>query len=357
MSFLHPRRAPAALLAALLALPGCHSIGPGTVARDRYDYSNSISESWKRQTLLNSVKIRYVDPPIFVDVGQIVAGYTLETGVNLGGQLSSPGSDSLSMGATGKFTDRPTVTYTPLTGNQFVKALMMPLPPSAVFYMIQSGWPADGILSATLVSINGLKNRESSIGGTTPPDPDFLRALDLLREVQRSGAVSLRVKQDEQATTLVTLRSQGVDAESLGRITELRRLLHLDPEALELELVFSNAASNDRQLAVITRSILHIMREMSAAVEVPPEDVADGRATPGRMAGPVADESAALLRIHSSADEPSDACVAVPYRGHWFWIDDRDLYSKRAFATMLLLFTLADTGEPAALPLVTIPAQ
>ena len=64
-----------------------------------------------------------------------------------------------------------------------------------------------------------------------------------------------------------------------------------------------------------------------------------------------------LLRIHSSKSKPSDASVSVFYRGHWFWIDDRDLKSKRAFAFMLMLFTLADTGQKESLPLITIPAQ
>src|SRR5258705_13466821 len=142
----------------VLGLAGCKSIGPGTVARDRYDYSSSISESWKRQTLLNIVKMRYLDPPIFVDVGQIIAGYSLETAVSVGGSVSSPRDNNLSFGASGKYTDRPTITYTPLTGNKFVKALTTPLPPESVFFMIQSGWPADGVLLAAAASINGLKN-------------------------------------------------------------------------------------------------------------------------------------------------------------------------------------------------------
>ena len=62
----------------LLFVCGCRSIGPGTVPRDRFEYSGSISESWKRQTLLNIMRLRYLDPPTFVDVGQIVAGYSLE---------------------------------------------------------------------------------------------------------------------------------------------------------------------------------------------------------------------------------------------------------------------------------------
>src|SRR5690348_1075432 len=112
---------------ALVVCCGCKSIGPGTVPRDRFEYSGSISESWKRQTLLNIMRLRYMDPPTFVDVGQIVSGYTLETGVTLGGNISSTAAiqgNSVTAGGSARYTDRPTITYTPLTGAKFVKALM-----------------------------------------------------------------------------------------------------------------------------------------------------------------------------------------------------------------------------------------
>jgi hypothetical protein len=350
----------AAASACLLA--GCKSIGPGTVPRDRSDYSTSISESWKRQTLLNIVRLRYLDPPIFVDVGQIVAGYTFETGISAGGsfpETSAFGGSTASVGGSAKYTDRPTITYVPLTGNQFVKALMTPLPPDSVFFMIQSGWPADGVLIAAAASVNGLKNQETSLAGAIPPTPEFLRVLELLRNIQQSGAVSLRVKQDaqKQQTSLLTFRGKDVAEPTLSEIHELRRLLRLDPEATEFSLVFGATAAHDKELAVLTRSLLQIMTTMAAQAEVPAEDVDQGRATPGLKSGDDATPGHRLLRIHSSKGKPSDASVSVYYRGHWFWIDDRDLRSKRAFAFMLMLFTLADTGQKESLPLITIPAQ
>jgi len=41
------------ILAALVVafLTGCATFGPATVARDRFEYTDAISESWKRQML------------------------------------------------------------------------------------------------------------------------------------------------------------------------------------------------------------------------------------------------------------------------------------------------------------------
>src|SRR5512135_3746462 len=351
-----------ALLGAL-ALTGCRSIGPRTIPRDRYDYSGSISDSWKRQTLLNIVKLRYLDPPIFVDVGQIVAGYSLETSGNLGGQLSSAGAiqgNSLAIGGAVRFTDRPTVTYTPLTGDKFVKALMSPLPSQSVFSTIESGWPADAMLFATVSRLNGLRNQEVSPTGFVNAEARFLRVLELMARIQSAGAVSLRIELDEQKhqTTLIAIRSKDISEETIAEGRELRTLLGLSPEATEFKLVSGSLPANDREVAVKTRSLLHILGLMAAQVEVPAEDMTRGRAMPGldeANNGGVA--SVRLARILSAKRKPADAYVAVEYRDRWFWIEDGDLKSKRAFAFIMMLFTLMDTGEKQSLPVLTIPTQ
>jgi hypothetical protein len=347
----------------LLATAGCHSIGPRTISRDRSDYSDSISESWKRQALLNIVKLRYMDPPIFVDVGQIVAGYSLETSGNLGGQLSSQGAiqgNSLAIGGAARYTERPTVTYTPLTGDKFVRALMTPLAPESVFSTIESGWPADAILFTTVSRLNGLRNQEATAEGFAGADPRFIRALQLMRRIQDAGAVSIRAEQDPQKrqTTLLAIRSTDISEQTLAEARELRQLLGLSPDATEFTLVSSAIAANDRELAVKPRSLMHIFGIMAAQVEVPPEDIAQGRAAPGvAQANPTGTPPLRLARIHCSTRKPANAYVQVAYRNHWFWIEDEDLKSKRSFAFIMMLFTLTDSGNKQGAPVLTIPAQ
>ena len=122
------------LLANLLFFSGCTHLGPQTIPRDRFDYNIAISDSWKAQTLLNIVKVRYADMPLFVEVASVVSDYSLEGSVDLSGTVSSRSAvqgNFFSLGTTGKYTDRPTITYAPITGAQFNKSFMHPIPPGA----------------------------------------------------------------------------------------------------------------------------------------------------------------------------------------------------------------------------------
>src|SRR5262249_16081425 len=141
------------------------------------------------------------------------------------------------------------------------------------------------------------------------------------------------------AGTLLVVRKQDAAPELRQKGQELLQLLGLDAEAEDFTLAFGATAQNPREVAVVTRSVQHILMAMSMGDYGPEADVQEGRT----VAGPAPEATGGrLLRVHSAASAPADAHVAVAYRGQWFWIDDRDLRSKRAFAFMMMLFTMSD---------------
>jgi hypothetical protein len=268
------------------------------------------------------------------------------------------GGNSASIGGSVAFSASPTITYTPLTGNAYIKGLVTPLPPLLVFAAIQNGSPADLILPASVTSINGLRNQSVSLEGFEPADAGFHRVRESMREIQDSGAVQLYVKVDpeKRQTDVITFRSKDIAPDARANTLELRRLLHLNPDAMELRLVAAPQASSDTEIAVQTQSIIQLLATMAAQVEVPPEECPvpgvprfrDRPPTPGIVPE---------IRIHSAKKKPDDSFVSVYYRSYWFWIDDGDLLSKRSFAQLMQLFTMTDTGGRENQPVLTIPTR
>lgn len=350
-----------AALVVAVVLAGCKSIGPGTVATDRFDYSSSIADSWKQQTLLNIVKLRYMDLPVFVDVASIVAGYSLQTGVSVGGTVSTEKAvqgDFFTGSGQAIYTDRPTITYVPMTGEKFLRGLITPIDPKNIFFMLQSGYAADFILGLTVESLNGVRNRSTAGAEVREADPEFLRALQLLREVQFAGAVGMRVEEDKAkgATGVVFFRREDVPADIVEKAAEVRRLLKMPAEGQKFSLIYSPGRGAENELAVNSRSMLQIMVAFASYLDVPEEHLKDQSAMPSfENASPESRRD--VVEIHSGKAKPLTAFAAVRYRDYWFWVENGDWRTKRALTAVMFFFTLAETGDTAKLPLVTIPAQ
>ena len=88
---------------------------------------------------------------------------------------------------------------------------------------------------------------------------------------------------------------------------------------------------------------------------MPTTDVQEKRVSPTFEETAAGEKVRPLVRIQSSPQKPADAFVSIPYRNAYFWIDDRDLVSKRLFSFLMFVFTLVETGEKAPAPVVTIP--
>jgi hypothetical protein len=146
--------------------------------------------------------------------------------------------------------------------------------------------------------------------------------------------------------------------ETARDVAEVRRLLGLNPDAAEARITYGADVVSDNEIALHTRSGYQVLIELAWLVSVPPEHVADRR-TIGTMASLL--EGTAALRpimsIYSGTEQTDKSYTQVRYRDHWYWIDDRDIYSKRVFTFLTILFTLSETGQKMQQPILTIRAN
>jgi hypothetical protein len=265
----------------------------------------------------------------------------------------------VSGGVIGRYRDRPTITYSPLTGDQYLRGIMTPIRPEAIFSAIPAGWPADVILFTSVASINHLNNQHFGGRRQGPADPEFIRLIRLIRVLEEVGALGFRVSDgpDRPPGNILFFRKETVPPAEAEAIREVKQLLGVDPDRYEFDLVFGRTPRSNREIAVQTRSLLGIMFAVSAQTDIPPQHLAEGRATAGFVDRTGDRQNIRVMHIYATKERSPFAFVSIRYRDYWFWIDDRDLRSKRNFAFLMFLFSLAETGERKALPVITIPAQ
>lgn len=361
-----------ALVAAAIATtaPACSSIGPATVPRDRSDYSAAIGESWKQQTLLNIVKLRYGDFPVFLEIAQVIAGYQFQASAGagfsaqnyitsaVGGPAAIAGSGVVGM----SYIDRPTVIYAPLTGNDFLKKLMSPIPPAAVMFLLQSGYPATIVMPIAVDSINGVANESKRGNMARAGDPAFPRLVQLLYELQLANALQIRVERSKDNSEVSIIgfppaNSTHATPEIAAKIAEIGTILHLSAQRQNMQVRYGGWSGKGDEIAMVTRSMLQVMVELGVLAQVPEADIAGGKATRGAPGNLSAGGPPPLLNIQSGGAPPSEAYAAVQYKGRWFWIADNDIRSKSIFSSVMLLFSISEVGIKSAAPVVTVPAN
>jgi len=340
-------------------LAGCAGTGPSSIARDRFDYVTSVSDSWKRQMLLNLLKVRYTDAPVFMDIASVINSYELTGDVNLFGQLAkaNAGDQISGLSVTGRYADKPTITYQPLAGDKFTRSLMLPIPIPSILFLIQSGYPADMVLRICVDSISGFRNSYGGPGRPQSGDAKFRELMDAIRESQAAGGLGMKVKSSTDRQAVVMFLRPSTDETIAVPVRKVRELLSLDESADEYSFVYGNYPENNREIAILSRSIMQVLVDFSSYIDVPAEDVAEGRVYGIERTSDQERMFPSLLTVRCGSAAPVDAHVSVNYRNQWFWIEDRDKQSKLIFNFMMMLFSLTETGPAQVAPIVTVPAR
>jgi len=343
-----------AIVTTCAMLAGCSSYGPKSMDRDQLDYGNSIGENWKNQMLANIVKIRFVDMPVFVDVGSIVSGYSLTTTVDgrVGFSDSFTGGNTQGLGASGSYTDRPTITYMPKTGDDYLRAILEPVEPKNLLALIQAGYSSELLFTWAVEAINGIHNWSATARNNKNADPEFFEFVTLMQELQYLGAVGFELKSDPETgqSIVFVLNKEGLAEATKQKSYRVGEIIGLEQGRDHYRVVYAPFKVDSDTLAIQTRSVIQMMSAMAGFVDVPVEKAS--------FAAPGYDVSRASTRpfhVHSGPDRPKQSFAAVKYEDYWYWIENSDMPSKRVFTLMLFITTLTNQAKSGNQPVLTIP--
>ncbi len=170
--------------------------------------------------LLNLVRMRYRDVPVFLAVSSVLTQYVYSGRVGVSGASGgSVGEPLYSVGGNANlmYVERPPVTYSPLTGEAFARQLLTSVPSDTIFSLIQSGWPAEQLLTMSLERLNSVEN----VSFAPVPSPEnverratFQRVVRLILALGNRRAIEMQRDEADPAGSWYVVFAESPDAET-----------------------------------------------------------------------------------------------------------------------------------------------
>jgi len=348
----------------ILLLTGCTQIGPSLLSNGRAAYNQSIIESGDRQILAMITRMRYGETAGMLAVNSVTANIRVTAAANADFQAWGSNAEvagNLNPLQTGlAYEENPTISYTPIDGAEYVRALLSPIPIELTFLMLGAApTPKSGLISL-IESINGITN-PAFLADPDDTDDRFMRCMDLILELKWAGALHWARTTNEGSDIVVVISRYGPD--HTADVREFLQLVGVPADGVDsghdviLPAWLSDGTTHDgRGLAITTRSIQDLLEISAAAVDVPPRHLESGWVQSYPAPGAVQD----LIRIRRSENLPEAAMVAVEHHGWWYYIDASDSESKQFFRLLRTLVSvrIADASRTATqLPVLTVPVS
>ncbi|KTD62099.1 hypothetical protein [Legionella spiritensis] len=328
--------------ALILLLQSCSSLGPYKTQVERLSYNYSLHNSENQQLLLNIVRLRYFDNIYFLSLNNIVAQMSLAT--SLRANIAKIEKGPLSGFAEGDvgYQERPTITYTPLQGEDFVKRLLIPIDLKVVYALLRSGWGINHVFRMVIQRINHINNAVSAsriVGSHIPHFKKFKSLSWVFYYFEERGNLDITYGKIH-GYFAIKLTFHGIDKiPASGK--KLLRELHITPQTPYIWLV----AKQDNQphhAYIETRSILGFLNYMSKGIVVPEELIKHNQVPMTRYPnGKIFDwnqVTQGMITIRASREHPRNTYVKVYYNGYWYYIPNNDFHSKETFILLNIFY-------------------
>ena len=256
------------------------------------------------------------------------------------------------------YEENPTISYTPVAGERYLRQLTVPLPISMLAQITRSLINPESAFVALIASVNGLYNPDFMIGDEGD-DPRFDRFAAIMSELTRAH----RLHWVEDPThkgrfSIVIDQSRPDHADSVQELLALVSLteLYRTGSQIVIPVTLSLNGAEEGVMGINTRSIFDLVEVLAARIEVPARDEQNGVVINYPPVGRFGRD----LAIHYSAEKPEHAYIWIRHRDGWFYIDERDLVTKRYFKMLGSLWSLAVASSLAdgpAAPVLTVPVS
>ncbi len=348
----------------ILLISGCQSyFGPSSLLNTHPAYNQALTQSLNEQMLLNLVRLRYRDRFYFLKVNSVTASMAFNGNLGVDSDFDlGPSGNTLSPSLGMSYSDRPTISYQPLQGEDFLKNIMAAIPFDAILAMTQSGWSVERIFAVSIERVNNLFNAPSASGPTPVLAPEFQKfkaAIQILRQLQLNNQIEIGLDQDKKPSLLFKKNpTTQAQVNELLKLMDVTQNVATDYELIPIKNDFLNQHEN--VFNIRTRSIISILFYLSQMVQVPEPHIKAGFVTQthtseGERFDWKQTPLGAYFDIRYSEDYPKNAYIAVSYRGYWFYIPDTDLESKSTFLLVLQLFNLQAGQSKLSGPTLTLP--
>lgn len=309
MHRIHPCPLVLAASLVLVAVPGC-TVANHAIRADFSDFNQILQTGVTQQMVLNLVRLRHREVPMILRAGTLTASYESSIRASPYAAANIDGNGGLSIGLDYAFASKPTVTYTPVEGKDYVEQFMTEVSPETFSSLVRGGWPITK-LGMVLIDRVTIPSGEVLVGH--PDAPSYAKFREFLKSLQDAQDAFTLTVQPAAA-------GRGAALVAGGKSYPL--------ESFQFRSLFA--------------ALFH---------------AAKGVRTPTSQSGEVGSEEAfEELTVLVSDKPPADALVLVPYDGHFYSIQRSDVRSKDTLALLMELSRI-QAGPIGPAPLVTIPAR
>ena len=353
-------------LISCILLSSCSQFGPDFMKAGRNDYNKVLAQTDDEETLLNLVRLRYADNPAFLKVNSVSTSFNWKEGFGLDGSIfesDAVGKNNIGIRGNTEYIEKPTITYSPLSGGDFVKNVLTPIDHQVILLLARSGWSLERILRLTVNKINHIDNASEASGPTPTNSPDYAAFNKLakdFRELQKTSKITLGYQLDGNPGDLALLIKKDYisDADVEKFLSDLK--INKKNNIIPITPNYFDASSNDN-IQIESRSLAGILFFLSHGVSIPADDIQEGRVTVTKNESGEdfdwQDVMDNLFTVHTSKKPPEQATIAVEYRGNWFYIKDNDMQSKYTLMLLNQIAALQSGQIEKAGPILTLPVS